>query len=227
MLLIIFSVIFGTAHCNAAQELLPITDRCIVECEHLPGGLSHNIIKYKTSLGNYYIFRQGKKRGNKDRFNRVVSIAQQVAKLQLAPYIYNFNDTHQQILMSYIPNVAWPSYEENEQPYGATMHMLRKFHDGLRSEVLKSNPTTYQPFSAILDREKYFIDDPNLPHQFKVAFDRVKISYEKVQPWLKTNATIYHGDLKKKNVLLEQKDDQLRPWLIDFEYAAVGHPYFD
>lgn len=145
----------------------------------------------------------------------------------VCPHIYNANDEHQQMLMSYIPNVVWPSYEENEQPYVATMHRLKLFHNGMRSAALKNNPTMFQPFAAILDREKYFIDNPEMPHQLKVAFDRIKISYQRMVSWLKKHATIYHGDLKKKNVLIEQKEDQLHPWLIDFEYAAVGHPYFD
>lgn len=215
------------AHCNAAQELLPATDKCIVTSEPLLSGLSNNVIKYTTSLGNSYVFREPKKLGDKDRFNKIFSVAQTAAELLVAPHIYNVNQAHQQMLMRYIPNIAWPSYEENEKAYGAVMLTLKRFHDGMRADVLKNNPTRYQPFSAILDKKEYWVTNSHMPDQLKTAFDRMQKMYGKALPWLKTQATICHGDLKKKNVLLEQQKDQLYAWLIDFDYAGVGHPYFD
>ena len=46
-------------------------------------------------------------------------------------------------------------------------------------------------------------------------------------PWLSTRKVMCHGDFHKENVLLKSCEDGLQPWLIDFDSAEVGHPFFD
>jgi aminoglycoside phosphotransferase (APT) family kinase protein len=227
MIVFMLALVSFTTYCNATQELLPVGDRCIVASESLTSGLSNDVTKYTTSLGNHYVMRVSQKLGDTNQFRTMLHVAQRAAELELSPHIYSFDESSQSILMRYVPAETWPAYEEDERPYHATMRMLRKFHDGMRSGVLENNPTSFQPFSAILSKEKELLSNPYMPYPLATAFIRMRELYERARPWLATHASIYQGDMKKKNVLLEQHEHELRPWLIDFDYAGIGHPYFD
>lgn len=226
----LFSYVFLSAqnpNNQIIQRLLPEHDSCIVEYQKLPGGLSNDITLYKTSLGNAYIFRQAKKLDDKGHFNNIVALAKKAALLHMAPEIYGADDGRQCMLMAYIENVPWPSFEDNEQPYRAAMVLLRAFHDAMRADALKDKPTEFEPFVSNIKKTEHLLTRPNMPQHVQLACHRMKTMYEYTKSWLEKQATLYEGDCKKGNVLLEQRESELHPWLIDFDSMNIGHPYFD
>lgn len=212
---------------EAIQQLLPPTDNCVTECRDLPGGMTNNLILCTTAADHHYVFRYPKKPFNETRFTKILSLAQKAAFLQVSPDIYNWNIDQQQMLMHYIENARWPAYQVNEQPYHATMCLLKKFHDHMRLDVVSDEQQSYTPFNWIVTGGKKLLDNPHIPDHLGLAIARVQLLAEKVAPWLELNATICHGDFHKGNVLLAHSGEGLRPWIIDFDSMGVGDPYFD
>lgn len=223
--ILIGSTIYACEHSEAVQKLLPNPGEYVLACDSLLGGQSSNIFLCHTSIGKWYIFRYYKNIKSGADFDRVLAIVQKAAELHIHPKIYGFNAELQQTLMDYIEGALWPSYTKNSQPYHAAMKTLRILHDALRPEIV-ALPQAPAPLSVLLN-EPILMNNPGMPRQLGLAFNIVKQWNENVAPWLETHATICHGDFKRSNVLLQRNRVEYRPWIIDFDSAAVGHPYFD
>lgn len=208
-------------------QLLPAGQK-IGSCEHVASGLTNIAVKCTTTSGNVYIFRYAQHPGANHHFYQSYTVAHKAAQLHCAPRIIAVDNVHKCMLMEYIDSAPWPLYENNPQPYKATMKMLRQFHDNMRL-ITNTIPGSklYAPFSAIRGKEKQLLSNPLMPHQLKKAFDIIRTYIKRSEGWLEKNGTTYHGDLKNKNVVLERREGELHPLLIDFDYSAMGHPYFD
>lgn len=226
-ILLISPAIYACEHSETVQKLLPTANEYVVACHAIIGGQSSNVFLCQSSTDKWYIFRYYKNIILRDDFERVLTIAQKAADLQIHPKLYGFNIEQQQTLMDYIEMSQWPSYIKNSQPYHAAMQTLRVLHDALRSEIVYECPNIPAPFLSVYLNEPILMSNPDMPKQLGLAFDIVKQWNERVAPWLATHATICHGDFTRSNVLLQKDGMVYRPWVIDFDSAAIGHPYFD
>jgi aminoglycoside phosphotransferase (APT) family kinase protein len=211
------------------KDLLPASDNTIIECIAFKSGKTNNTALCTTKSGTQYIFRYPKKYDALSNFNEALAVTQKASELYLTPVLYNYNKNTQEILMAYIQSSAWPSYEEDRQPYISTMRLLRQFHGAMRFHYSKTiqHQKVYHPFKGILRNLQALMLNPEMPKHIKTAFNTIELFEKKMNPWLKHNATICHGDFHRGNVLLENLGTELAPWIIDFDSLHLGHPYFD
>lgn len=226
LLMIYASIGYACEYADAVQKLLPSYEYVTI-CEYLPGGQSNNVVLCKTQLDHWYVFRYYKNLKTKEDFIRVLNITQKAADLSIHPRIIGSNDDLQQVLMDYIPGSLWPTYERNKQPYKAAMTILRMLHDALPASAINDYPRAAAPFLSVILNAEILHDQPGLPRQLWQAFKIVNQFHESMLPWLDKHAVLCHGDFKRSNVLLQRNRVSYHPWIIDFDSAAIGHPYYD
>lgn len=224
-----YKFLYASEYTPDIKALLPDRETPVLDFEPLAGGMSNNIIRFKTP-DKTFVFRYPKTKSAPSRFERILAISQKAARLKLSPEVHGVNNEKQHVLMEHIEETSWPLYTENPQPYHSTMNVLRKYHDAMRPEALQSNPQSFAPFAGTLAGTEKLTLNPEMPEQLHRAYDVVRKYHDETKPWLQENATWYHGDFKLGNVLLAPPSTPcgpLTPWLIDFDSANIGHPYFD
>lgn len=182
----------------------------------LSGGCENNLY-----LSGKTVLRTPKKMRPPADFEKSLSISQQASDRGIGPLLQSFEKEKQEMCMQYIDHTEWPVYKENPAPYHATMKALRIFHDTV---TIDTQSKAYSPFDFIFSYFNSF-DQKKLPQQFIEAINKMQRIYERLKPWLKKNAVLCHGDFHKGNVLIEKTTQ--KAFLIDFDCAALGHPFFD
>ena len=194
-----------------------------IEIQKVEGGFSNNLWRITTTSGSY-IFRSPKKAMDKTLFAHVLTVAKTVFKLGIGPEVVSEDSERQEMLLSYVENSPWPSYEETAEPYRLTMQSIRQFHDNM--PLITPKATNYSPFSFI-STEGRSLESTHLPSHFSVAIERIGRIFQTLTPWLEKHATLCHGDFHKGNVLLLKNENRYKADLIDFDSLANGHPFFD
>jgi len=210
---------------DTIQRLLP-EGESIASLQKLPGGCTNNIVLCSSDSGKRYIYRSPKERLDRRCFATTCDITSQASNRGVSVPMYGTSINKQAMLMEYIEPVLWPTYEDNAQPYISTMLQLSKFHNVMRSScICVPDLADTIPFSFIFNPQPPHYP---LPDQYSQALCKVGQYAQALQPSFAEMATICHGDFHTGNVLLSRAEDQtLRPWIIDFDSANTGHPYFD
>jgi thiamine kinase-like enzyme len=206
------------------KRMLPSGEE-IQKMEKVEGGFSNNLWRVDTKTKSY-ILRSPKKKYRPSDFIQILEVSKHAFKHGISPEVFGEDRDNQHMLLEYIENVPWPSYEENFEPYKATMKVLKCFHENMQSHLLKEKEIFYAPFTLVFNEIKGFEKSPIMPIHFSRALKKVEIIQEQLKPWLKNHATLCHGDFHKGNVLLSKKR-KLMPLLIDFDSTPMGDPIFD
>lgn len=207
---------------NSIQALLP-TGEGIKNMDRLEGGFSNNLWKVDSEKKSY-IFRSPMDRIPDQDYIRLLDISKHAFNCGTAPQLVGEDSFHQHMLLEYIENAPWPSWEENPAPYKAAMRVLRCFHENMKA-MMPNEKNSYAPFSFILDEaEKMNLSE--MPVHLFTALERTKNLLDQLKPWLEEHATICHGDFHQRNVLLPALNP-MQPKLIDFDSAMPGDPLFD
>jgi len=191
----------------------------------MEGGFSNNLWQIETNTRSY-ILRSPKKKNHPSDFIRILETSKHAFKYGISPQILGEDSDNQHMLLENIEHAPWPSYEENPEPYKATMKALKCFHEKMKLHLSKEKEISYAPFTLNFNESKDLEKLPDMPVHFSRALKKVQILYERLKPWLKNHATLCHGDFHKGNVLLS-KERKLTPLLIDFDSMSTGDPIFD
>ena len=200
---------------SEAHPYFPFKELEVVK--EIKSGFS-NYIWHIRSRDKDYIFRKQKELLAVSKFSEIIKIFQQAAFYQIRPEIYDWDETRQEMCLEYILRKNWPLFEQNPTPYFDTMKKLRLFHDQVGFNYSKKQ--IYAPFHLILNQTRS-LDMPQA--YFDAQAQSYKI-YEGLQSWLLIHAKLCHGDFTCNNVLL---NTQQVPYLIDFDSACQGDPFFD
>ncbi len=97
--------------------------------------------------------------------------------------------------------------------------ILRKLHDGWDS--LSGDMLAFSPFQAC----RTYVETSRrlgatLPPDIDAIMEDFKVVHRRLGPFI---PTLCHNDMLPANVL----DDGSRVWIVDWEYAGIGHPLFD
>lgn len=174
----------------------------------------------KGSSGKHFVYRFDKSKDLRFFFWDS-SISQIAADLKLAPQLIAKDDFNQCMILEYVEQKEWPSYEEDPRPYHECMRLLHKFHTSVKEliePILNECPhSSFYPFIEIenisLNFQKEKIPVPR--HFFQVS-ELISVIFKKLQPWLKKNGIICHNDFHIHNCLLA-KD---RTYIIDWATVA-------
>lgn len=206
------------------QEMLP-KGESILHMEIIEGGFSNNLWRVDTETQSY-ILRSPKSKNQPSDFLQMLSVSKHASKCGISPQLVGEHTANQLMLLEYIEQMPWPTYEENSGPYNATMKVLKSFHDNMQPLLVKERENSYEPFAFIFKEGKSLEMSLDIPIHFSVALKKVEAIYERLKPWLKNHATLCHGDFHEGNVLLS-KEKKCTPFLIDFDSLAIGDPFFD
>ncbi len=206
------------------KQMLP-RGESIQKIEKVEGGFSNNLWRVDTETRSY-ILRSPKQKNKPSDFIQILETSKQAFTCGISPQILGEDRNNQHMLLEYIEHVPWPAYEENFQPYKATMKALKCFHENMQPHLSTDKKIPYAPFTLIFNESKDLEKSADMPMHFSIALKKVEIIYERLKPWLKNHATLCHGDFHKGNVLL-CKERRLTPFLIDFDSMSIGDPLFD
>lgn len=206
------------------KQMLP-QGESIQKMEKVEGGFSNNLWRIDTETRSYML-RSPKKKNQPSDFMQILEISKQAFTCGISPEIFGEDRNNQHMLLEYIEHEPWPAYEENPEPYKATMKALKCFHENMQSRLSKNKKNSYSPFTLIFNESEDLEKSSDMPMHFSRALKKVKIIYKRLKPWLKNHATLCHGDFHKGNVLLS-KERWLTPFLIDFDSMSIGDPLFD
>jgi len=197
----------------------------IFTIKEVGGGFSNDLWKIKTKL-NSYILRSPKIKMSPANFLQDLAISKHAFKQGISPRVIDANLEDQCMLLEYIEHSPWPSYDENPEPYKATMKALKQFHDNMHEFTAEKKESFYAPFTFIFNESDKLVKSPKIPIHFALALKKIENLYKQIKPWLKNHATLCHGDFHQGNVLLS-KSKNLTPILIDFDSVVQGDPIFD
>lgn len=236
--LLLFSLLFTIASMNGAQD--PKAHPKYSLAYALVASVSQNPLTGITDIvagknntatlcnaGTQKFILRSPRRGLYDAedFEDTVVIHKHAANLGISPKIRSFDHNSQSILMDYVEAILWPSYNYTygrPEVYHEAIKLLKKFHTDTPVRLLR-HPFITWPFTWILQHESRHHFSDRL--QYKIT--ELAKAEEKMRPWLIDNAVVCHGDFSTDNVLLESNNQTIRPWIIDFDTAALGHPFFD
>ena len=184
----------------------------------LPGGITNRNFLVEDRRGQFVI-RFGRELPDLGVYRRNEEVCHREAhRLGVAPEIVLANGGL--LISRFIPSrtltpegVRQPGFAEK------LASVLRRLHEGwgeLSGDMLWFSPLqacrTYTATSRRLGAE--------LPEDIEDLLAGLRVIHGRLGPYL---PTLCHNDMLPANVL----DDGQRIWIVDWEYAGVGHPLFD
>jgi thiamine kinase-like enzyme len=189
-----------------------------IDVDRIPGGITNHNYRVRTA-GRTYVARIGVDRPllGIDRRNEVV--CQRAAHaLGVAPGVAHHEDG---VLVSDHIDARTLTPDDVRDPafIPRLADVLRRLHDGwdrLSGEILYFSPfqtaRTYAETARALGAK--------VPDDLDALLDDARRLSRTISPFV---PVLCHNDMLAANVL----DDGRRLWLVDWEYAGVGHPLFD
>ena len=192
------------------------------QLEKISGGCANDLWKVEMPFGVIHILRTPKVKVSEVLFSRISEISKRAFEAGVGVKVLEIHYDEQKLLLEYIKEERWPTYDVDREPYHATMKALKCFHEKVSLSI---HPEAYfAPFSFIFNASTSLQTHPDMPVHYTTAIKRTNQIYAQLQPLLKNNAVLCHGDFHKGNVLLSKN---CPPKLIDFDSAAFGDPLFD
>lgn len=175
-----------------------------------------------------YLLRQFKKPIEYRQFRKIAHVAQAASSNFLGPEVLATDGPTRSIVMKPVDTVTWPRFEIDSIPYFESMRALRAFHNlSLNTSSLFDPPDQLYPFHFIATKCTQLFEMRDIPRHFFVALKSMIDLFERTRPWLEANATVYHGDFQKDNILLTKELDVWGLQMIGFDYCEIGHPFYD
>lgn len=187
--------------------------------EPLDGGYSGaNIYKVKANGKNYVLRRSAGVFGPKG-VSQEFAIQEKMAELGISPKVFYSEPSTGLIAMEYVDN---------------------KLQNGMSPEILKSIPKAFEELMGLL-RKIHATKEFRYKLGESRALDYVKRAYKEIPKgflkekeerllariintkWPLGIKTLTHNDFRSSNLL----HDGERFWVIDWEQAAIGHPFSD
>jgi P-type Cu+ transporter len=206
---------------SSVKQMLNSKEK-VINITKLKGGCVNHIWDVQT-IKSRYVLREKIEKIKNASFIKDLEMAQKASVNQVGPRLFGFNLSLQQMLLKYIEGVRWPTLEINIEPYKKTMQVLREFHEKMPIDILEEKGG-FAPFDFIFFTGAFLEKGGSVPSHFSLALKKMESIFLDLEPWLKKNAKLCHGDFTKHNVLLS-KDGT--PILIDFDSTSVGDPLFD
>lgn len=181
-----------------------------------------------TSEQGCYLLRQFKEPIDYRQFRKLAFAAQSASVNMLGPEVFATDGPTRSLVMRPLDAVEWPPFEIDSIPYFESMRALRAFHKlSLNTSPFFGPPDQLYPFHFIAAKCSPLFKARNIPRQFFVALKGMIDLFERARPWLEANATVYHGDFHRENILLTKELDVWGIHVIGFDFCEFGHPYYD
>lgn len=199
--------------------LLPDNDQPAQLLRRLEGGLS-NISFLLQVGGDQLVLRLDTTSSSifdLDRFNEV-EILIQAAQMELAPNIIYASAKQGLLVTRYIPGVSCSANQTKNPGFIVKLARLLQQVHLLNPPALTLNPKE--------KAEAYWTELYKLPtaNRFEFEFLRVPMNTLMDRVWQQYPASCCcHNDLVSENIVHHEN----RLFLLDWEYAALGDPYFD
>jgi aminoglycoside phosphotransferase len=206
---------------TALFALLPVDRIGIVErLERIDVGLSGASVHAVTTSRGAYVLRIQSATLDAADFAGQVRILRRAAEAGVAPAVIHVDDAARAVLSVRVPGVpaavAATNPGQRERVFASIVYRLRVLHALDSSDVASRNPVTYARAAWEAARRR-----PGFPPwaaQLTSALDALDTRLAR-EPW----RTVNHNDVNPVNVLWDGE----RAWLVDWDVAGVGHPYFD
>ena len=189
-----------------------------VSMNRLPGGITNRNYRVSDASGSY-VARLGEELPllGVDRRNEL-ACHRAAEELGVAPGVVHGGKG---VLVSHYIESRTLTPDETRQPdfFPRLAQVLRRLHDGwdgLTGEFLYFTPFMANRSYAATSRRIGAI----LPETIDEFLQDDRTASRQIAPFI---PTLCHNDMLPANVL----DDGNRVWIVDWEYAGIGHPLFD
>jgi aminoglycoside phosphotransferase (APT) family kinase protein len=206
---------------TALLHLLPVDRVGVVEhLQPIEGGLSGASVYLVTTSGGEYVLRIQSEALDPGDFARQLRILRRAAGAGVAPSVVHVDDAARAVVSVRVPGVpaavAAANPGQRELVFASIVDRLRVLHALDPSDVAERNPVTYAraAWETARGRDGF----PAWAASLTPAFDAVETTLA-----LDPRRTLNHNDVNPVNVLWDGE----RAWLVDWDVAGLGHPYFD
>ncbi len=204
------------------------TDRTHFPTPCLNGGWHNSIrLEMDRESGQSYVVRTQKERVDSIKFSRMVEAALIAADSDTGPRVFKVDEESQTLWMDYIPSRSWENDAVSPLACHEALRQLRRFHSYSRDTACHWYTDICIPYTDIFSRAQAMEDRCALPHQFKLAIDRLGSMLMESHEWLEVHSCLCHGDFHRGNALITGSLKSPEVLLIDFDDADWGHPYAD
>jgi aminoglycoside phosphotransferase (APT) family kinase protein len=183
-------------------------------------GLSGASVHLVTTSRGAYVLRIQSGMLDAADFAGQLRIQRRAAEAGIAPAIVHVDDAARAVVSVRVPAVpaavAAANSGQRERVFASIVDRLRVLHAFDPSDVAERNPVTYAHAAWKAARAR-----PGFPPwaaSLAPVFDACEATLAR-----DTRRAVNHNDVNPANVLW---DGQLA-WLVDWDVAGVGHPYFD
>jgi aminoglycoside phosphotransferase (APT) family kinase protein len=172
-----------------------------------------------TSRGEYVLRVQGRQAGDKS-FPQQLRIVRRAADSGVAPAVVHSDEAARALVSVRVPGVpvatALADPEQRELVFESVVGCLRTVHALDPSDVAERDPVSHAhaAWEAGRDRAGF----PAWAMSLMPAFEAIASALER-----DARRVVSHNDVNPVNVLW----DGMRAWLVDWEVAGLGHPYYD
>jgi aminoglycoside phosphotransferase (APT) family kinase protein len=172
-----------------------------------------------TETGEYVLRLQGQ--GANDSFwTQHLLILRRAAAMQVAPPVAYVDVGARAIVSARIPGVPLPTVladpDVREQAIVDVVARLRAVHTIEPTGIAERNPAEYA--RGVWEMQRQRTGFPTWAADLRSAFDELAALLARDR-----RRVVSHNDVNPGNVLW----DGARTWLVDWEVAALGHPYYD
>jgi aminoglycoside phosphotransferase (APT) family kinase protein len=187
--------------------------------EPITHGLSGaGVYAVTTSRGEFVLRVQGGK--VETSFPQQLRILRRAADSGVAPAVVHSDERARALVSVRVPGVpvaiALADPEQREPVFASVVDCLRRLHALDPSDVAERNPTEYA--HAALEAGRDRAGFPPWAASLAPAIDAIAEVLER-----DARRVVSHNDVNPVNVLW----DGMRAWLVDWEVAGLGHPYYD
>jgi aminoglycoside phosphotransferase (APT) family kinase protein len=188
--------------------------------ERIDVGLSGASVHLVTTSRGAYVLRIQSGTLDDADFALQMRILRRAAEAGIAPAVVHVDDAARAVVSVRVPGVpaavAAANPGQRERVFASIVDRLRVLHALDASDVAERNPVTYARAAWESARER-----PGFPRwaaALAPVFDALEATLGR-----DPRRGVNHNDVNPVNVLWDGE----RAWLVDWDAAGLGHPYFD
>jgi thiamine kinase-like enzyme len=183
-------------------------------------GLSGAGVYAVTAANSEYVLRVQSKGTGDSFWNQQLLILRRAAEREVAPRIVHVDEDARAVVSARVAGVPLPAALANPAHRGAAVadvvERLRALHAIDKSGIEERNAVDFGRMVWQQQRQRSAF--PTWASDLGPAFDDVATVLAR-----DTRRVVSHNDVNPGNVLW----DGTRTWLVDWEVAGLGHPYYD